>query len=269
MTDELWQRHVFHGDEDPWVAAIFAVVTPAVAARYARSQKQYKLRKKDKRDVATDQLLFSRVFNYASAVLNVPASDLFLQHDQPLGLTPLNTTGVPSFVVGADLLQGRPEKELAFAIAKQLCFLRLEHFLCVVLQSPRQLRTVFLAALRLSNPNFPIPQEEVSEVDKLLKYLRSRVNGTQLEQLHGFVKHFIAKKGEIDLKKWHSSVQLTSNRAALILANDLEVAARMVSTEPVTVGSLAPKEKVKELVTYAVCEDYFRVRADLGLQVGK
>lgn len=35
---------------------------------------------------------------------------------------------VPSFVVGANLLQGRPEKELAYVIGKKLALMRPDHF---------------------------------------------------------------------------------------------------------------------------------------------
>jgi len=63
---------------------------------------------------------------------------------------------LPSFVVGADLLQGRPEKELAFVIASKLCYLRPEHYLKLLLMTSSELRSVFQAALKLVNPNLPV-----------------------------------------------------------------------------------------------------------------
>jgi hypothetical protein len=53
-----------------------------------------------------------------------------------------------------------------------------------------------------------------------------------------------------------------------MILGDLEVAAKMVATEPAAIGSRPPKEKVKELVVYSVSEEYFHVRAELGLATG-
>jgi hypothetical protein len=269
MTDEIWQRFVFHPDEDRFIGAIFASIAPVVAAMTARPHKSFGLKRKDKRDLATDQLLFSKVFNYVTSVLNVMQPELYLQPERPAGLQMAHTAEVPSFVVGADLLQGRPEKELAFAIAKQLTFLRGEHFLRNVLPAPSQLRTVFFAALKMCNPQFPVPPAEVPEVEKIIKFVRTRIHPGQLEQLAGLVRKFAASQGEVNLNRWLTAVEMTANRVGFLLCNDLEVAAKMVSTEPAAVGSLPPKEKVKELVLYSISEEFFSARAQLGLNIGQ
>ena len=43
---------------------------------------------------------------------------------------------------------------------------------------------------------------------------------------------------------------------------------RFVQLEPTTVGGLQPKDKVKELVMYAISEPYFELRQQLGLAIG-
>jgi hypothetical protein len=53
-----------------------------------------------------------------------------------------------------------------------------------------------------------------------------------------------------------------------VVSGDLEVAARMVSMEPVMVGGPQVKDKIKELVLYSISEDYFGVRSHLGLTIG-
>jgi tetratricopeptide (TPR) repeat protein len=269
MTDELWHRFVFHVEEDRYIGAILASIAPVVGSMTARPHKHFQLKRKEKRDLATDQLLFSKVFNYVTSVLNVVQAELYLRPNQQTGLMMAHTKEVPSFVVGADLLQGRPEKELAFAIAKQLSYLRPEHFLRRVLTAPSQLRTVFFAALRLANPQFPVPPADVPEVDKILKYVAGKMHPGVLEQLAVLVRKFAESKAEVNLNKWWTATELTANRVGFVLCNDLEVAAKMVSTEPAEIGSLPPKEKVKELVLYSVSEEYFQVRGQLGLSVGQ
>ena len=268
MTDELWHRYTFHPDEDRYIGAILAIVAPVVGQITAKAHKSFGLKRKERRDLATDQLLFSKVFNYATSVLNVVQAELYLRPNQQTGLMLAHTKEIPSFVVGADLLQGRPEKELAFAIAKQLSYLRPEHYLRRVLSAPSQLRTVFFAALRIANPQFPVPPADIPEVDKILKHVSGKMHAGMLEQLAVLVRKFAESKSEVNLNKWWTATELTANRVGFALCNDLEVAAKMVSTEPAEIGSLPPKEKVKELVLYSVSEDYFQVRNQLGLSIG-
>jgi hypothetical protein len=204
-----------------------------------------------------------------TSVLGVVQAELYLRPDQQTGLVMAHTTEVPSFVVGSDLLQGRPEKELAFACAKQLCFLRPEHFLRNVLGAPSQLKTVFYAALRLVDSNFPVAPGDQPAVEKTVKSIAGKLHPSQSEALTGLVRKFAATQSEVNLNRWWSATELSANRAGFILCNDLEVAAKMVSTEPSGIGGMTPKEKVKDLVLYSISEDYFRVRRQLGMTIGQ
>ena len=102
--------------------AVFAAVSQSVAAARAKEHKDWGLKRKDKRDVANDQLLFSKVFNYVNQVLGVPQPELYLRPESPGELDLANAREkahlMPSFVVCSGLLQGRPEKELAYVIAQ-------------------------------------------------------------------------------------------------------------------------------------------------------
>ena len=65
-------------------------------------------------------------------VLGVPQPELYLRPESPGELDLANAREkaqlIPSFVVGASLLQGRPEKELAYVIGKKLTLMRPDHF---------------------------------------------------------------------------------------------------------------------------------------------
>ena len=52
------------------------------------------------------------------------------------------------------------------------------------------------------------------------------------------------------------------------MCNDLEVAARLVQTEPVAVGGVEPKEKIRDLVQWSISDEYFALREHLGLTIG-
>jgi tetratricopeptide (TPR) repeat protein len=275
LTEELWQRNIYHPDEDRHISHVFAAVSQVVAAVRAKEHKDWGLKRKDKRDVATDQLLFSKVFNYVNQVLGVPQPELYLRPESPGELDLANAREkahlTPSFVVGANLLQGRPEKELAYVIGKKLTFMRPDHFVRWpnVVPTVAELKVVFLAALRLVQPNLPVKPDLAGPVGQYYDALRKLMPPQMSEQLGVVVQRFIATKGEADLNKWSNAVDLTATRAGLLVCNDLDVAARLAQAEPVSVGVVEPKEKIKDLIQWSISDEYFTLREHLGLIIGQ
>ncbi|HSZ84002.1 MAG TPA: hypothetical protein VLA14_17080, partial [Polyangia bacterium] len=275
LTEELWQRNIYHPDEDRYISHVFAAVSQVVAAVRAKEHKDWGLKRKDKRDVATDQLLFSKVFNYVNQVLGVPQPELYLRPESPGELDLANAREkaalTPSFVVGANLLQGRPEKELAYVIGKKLTFMRPDHFVRWpnVVPTVAELKVVFLAALRLVQPSLPVKPDLAQPVGQYYDALRKLMPPQMTEQLGVVVQRFLATKGEADLHKWANAVDLTATRAGLLVCNDLEVAARLAQSEPVSVGVVEPKEKIRDLIQWSISDEYFTLREHLGLIIGQ
>ncbi len=274
LTEELW-RGVYHPDEDRYISAIFGTVSQAVAGAKAREHKEWGLKRKDKRDVANDQLLFSKVFNYVVQVFGVPQPELYLRPESPgeLDLANAREKGqlTPSFVVGANLLQGRPEKELAYAVGKKLTLMRPDHFVRwpTVVPTVGELKVVFLAALRLVQPKFEVKPELQQAVGQYQHVLSKLVPPQMLEQLGAVVKRFIAAKSEADISKWSLSVDLTATRAGYLICNDLDVATRLVATEPVSVGVAEGKDKIRDLLLWSISDEYFALREHLGMMIGQ
>ena len=258
LTEELWQRNLYHPDEDRFISHVLASVSGSVAAIRAREFKDWGLKRKDRRDPATDQLLFSKVFNYVSQVLTVPQPELYLRPESPGELDMANAREkgqlVPAFVVGSALLQGRPEKDLAYTVGKKLTLMRPDHFVRWphVVPTVGELKVVFLAALKLVQPNLPIKPELQQPVNQYLDLLRKTVPPQLAEQLAVVVQRFLETKAEADLHKWSNAVDYTATRAGYLMCGDLDVAARLAQTEPVAVGSVEPKEKIRDLIQWTV-----------------
>ena len=81
------------------------------------------------------------------------------------------------------------------------------------------------------------------------------------------VTRFIQAAPEINLSKWGNAVDATAHRVGFIICGDLEVAAKIVSVEPVVVGGPQVKDKIKELVLYSISEKFFSVRAQISLTI--
>jgi tetratricopeptide (TPR) repeat protein len=69
LTEENWQKHIFHPTEDRYVSAVLANISQTVIAVRAQEHKDYGVKRKDRRDLGSDQLMLSRVFVYASQIL--------------------------------------------------------------------------------------------------------------------------------------------------------------------------------------------------------
>jgi len=135
-----------------------------MAAR-AREHKEVGIRRRDRRDPTNDKLMFSGVFVYASQALGVTAPELYLRQDWPGEIEMMNAREkqqlCPAFVVGAALLQGKQEKELAYVLGKKLTLMRPDHVVRwpAVVPQVSELKAYFLAALKLVQPNVPIKSD--------------------------------------------------------------------------------------------------------------
>jgi hypothetical protein len=167
-------------------------------------------------------------------------------------------------------LQGKQEKDLAYALGKRLTLLRSDH----VMRWPRivpqvsELKAFFLAALKLVQPKVPVKGEMEQPVAERVELLRRFLPPQHLEQLTEVVRRFLDSKADVDLHKWAIAVDYTSTRAGFLLCNDIEVAAQQILSEPIAVGSADPKDKIRDLLQWSVSEEYFELRSHLGLAIG-
>ena len=267
LTDESWRRHLAHPDGDRFIDAVLGAIGPAVSSMMARPHKAFGLKPDDRRDLTTDQLLFSRVFRHVSWVLGVIQPDLYLKPDQQTGLLMAHTQETPSFVVGADMLRGRSEEELSFTIAWHLSYMRPEYFLCNVLQDPAKLKAVFYAALRRADPGLVVPGEDAEAVEQTAKAFKGKLPSAVTEHLGGLLQKVGTAATRADLTRWWATAELTANRVGLLLCNDLELAGQRIMTGVPTVGARPAAERLMDLLLFMVSDSYAALRQQLGLTV--
>jgi hypothetical protein len=272
MTGESWGK-LIHADENRYISAIMGAVWSGVAAMKAYPHKELGIKRKDKRQLATDQLMFSKLFYYVAQVLSVPIPEVFVIEDgKPADIQLANfvekTELCPAFVVRPHLLSGKTEREIAFLSARRLTFMRPEYYLKLLLPTNTELKVALMSAIALVRRDFPVPPDMVPLVQQYMPEIQKRLNPSVFEQLAVVVNRFIQAAPSVDLAKWGHAVDAASHRAGFVVCGDLEVAARMVSAEPVTVGGPQVKDKIKELVLYSISEEYFAVRQQLGVTIG-
>ncbi|TMQ11339.1 MAG: tetratricopeptide repeat protein, partial [Deltaproteobacteria bacterium] len=271
MSPDTWGK-LIHPDENRFISAIFAACWQGIAAMKAFPHKDYGVKRKERRQLQGDPLMFSKLFYYVAQVLNVQLPEVYLVEDNKAADIQLanaieKTELCPSFVVRPHLMQGKSEREIAFLSARRLTFMRPEYYLKMLLPTNTELKVVVLSAIVMVQPRFPVPPDMVQLVQQYLPEMQKRMPPQLLEQLGGVVARFIQAASEINLAKWGHAVEATSHRAGFVVCGDLEVAARMVSAEPVVMGGPQVKDKIKELVLYSISEDFFTVRTQMGLTI--
>ena len=269
ITEEMWRTLVVHQEEDPAISARMALLSPVVSRTMAHPIKAFGLKQEDRRDVTTDLLQISRVFGYASQALGVGPVNLFVHPDKAEGFLFANTRDVLSFVAGADMLRGRHENELTFTVTRHLSLIKPQYVLCNLMPSSSQLRQVVLAAIKLFIPKLPIAKAERARVESLRKLMKKQLPAQAKEQVRALVSGLVSQKGTVDLDSWLFHVHLTADRAALLLCQDLNYAAKMVKASPELKGVPSANRRLQDLVRYALSKEYATIRRNLGLTLAQ
>jgi golgin subfamily B member 1 len=280
LTEELWQKAIIHPREDKAVGAIFASTLGALAAGTAQPITAFGLSPDSRADLDRDPRAVSRVVKYVSGVLAIDPAPMVWLQEQGDGLRVANTVGmgadrqklVPSLLVGAPVIGKVDERELAFEVGKRMAYLRPERFVTLAVGTLPKLEAAFAAAVLASGARITghdgqpyNPKNE--EATKLAGQLQKQVPGPLLEQVGELSHKLTGRLGNGLISTWRAATDLTANRVGFILANDFEVAAKGIATEVASLSSMSVKERLRELLAYAVSEQYFAVRRHLGLHV--
>ncbi|MEO8841705.1 MAG: tetratricopeptide repeat protein [Kofleriaceae bacterium] len=280
LTEELWQKSIIHPREDRHVGAIFSSTLGALAAGTAQPVTAFGLTPETRTDLDRDPRAVSRIVKYVSGVLAIdPAPMVWLQEGGD-GLRVANTVGlgaerqklVPSLLVGAPQIGKSDERELAFEVGKRMAYLRPERFVTLAVGTLPKLEAAFAAAVMaggarlLAHDGRPYAPEN-EEAKKLAGTLMRQVPGPLLEQVGELSERLTGRLGNGLISSWRAATDLTANRVGFIVANDLETAAKGIATEGASLSSMSVKERLRDLLAYAVSEHYFAVRRHLGLHV--
>jgi tetratricopeptide (TPR) repeat protein len=268
LDNDVWVRAIFHQEQDKILGKIFEMITPA-----ARTAKLLQLKgarqlpdlpRKFLQDPASTTVTFAKSFFFAAQVLNITPPQLYVRNDVPGALT-VAPMDPPSSVAGSSVLSGFTPQELMFLIGKHLTAYRGEHYLKTLFPSLSELKTLLFAAMKIVSPEFPLPPDIAAGVTPVAGELVKYMQPIQADGLRLVVKHFVDAGAKADIKRWMQTSDITAARAGFVLCGDLELAAKLIRAEPVVAGELSPTDKLKELIQYAVSDQYFQVRRTLGI----
>ncbi|MBI4510814.1 MAG: tetratricopeptide repeat protein [Deltaproteobacteria bacterium] len=269
LTEELWQKAILHPREDRALNGIFASLMASLAAFTAQPHEAMGLDRKDQADLESHPHRVAKMFRYAVQTLGIsPQPELYLREGSNDGFRAANMADkgllVPAVLIGDPMSSRKADRETIFDIAKRLAFFRPERYVYYALATIPKLEAAVHAALAVTGV---ANGRHEPEIEKLKVHFKRTVPEAVLEQVAAFARKLGTKDGEAAVSGWITAADLSANRVGFILANDLETAARMIATEQGVTSTLSAKERLRELLSYSVSEEYFSVRKHLGLDV--
>ncbi len=258
--EDVWKRLLFHQNVRTPLADILAILYQFSGTEFAKSTKEYKIKKADKVD---PNLFFSKTYEYVAQILKLTPVEVYQTAMLP-GLRIANTFP-PVMLVGADMFKERHPKELLFMIARQLTFSRPEFLFASVL-SYAEYKALVSSFLSMYKPDYPLEcSPEVA--DRIRKRITKSLPAERREQLNHLVQQYLAGPEIITPDQYLEGVEHTANRVGFCLSGDLTIASKVCEHEVREDFKILHRTKVKELVLFSVSEEYFTFREKQGLSV--
>ena len=267
LVDSAWTSHVIHHDLDPTLTNVFSIMTPAVA-RMRHAQ------------LRPDQLVFAvgRPFTAAHSALHDPIRSTFRDAAEILGLTPPDLLlGDPknvfpfapalapfgAILVAPPAVEARGGDTLVYMIGKRLAEQRPELCARAFFPSIQDLTALLSASVRVSRQQGAHDTAGAA----LDANLGAVLTPNEREGLRSILMHATMEGGLVDVKRWSQLADLSSMRAGLLLAGDVDPAKRCILAEPTTPTDLPPREKVGQLFQFATSDLYSDLRNAIGVAV--
>jgi tetratricopeptide (TPR) repeat protein len=266
LDDVVWDELRAAGADEVIADVLRAVVDAAAAVRVEelRSAKRLVTLDPARRQSSASTVSAVRSFQWAAQVLAVDVPELYVLDSVPGGIGAAQVA-VPTTALGPDVLRGLGARELAFLAGRHLTYYRREHYALVHYPTIAELASVFLAAVRLVLPDVPVPPHLAEAVARRRKLLARQVDVGALKRLEPAVRRLDARGGRLDFAAWIKSVELTAQRAGMLLCGDLRVATGRLRSETRHVGDLTFDQKRGDLLSFSASDRLARTRAMLSI----
>lgn len=262
-----WESHLLAKGENTVLGRILQVLFQGLGAELgAKDLKDIGLKKKSELDL-DQRLLFANVYKGVAKALG-PLPHRVYRDDNPTGLK-LEFLSPPALVVGADMLTGHDEREVAFFIGRQLSYLHPMHFLAAV-KNMTELKVFLAAVMKFCRPETQLGAG-ADVVIHLVRLIERRMPQQQKNQLKTLVDDLATKNPAMDFHKmfeeFFQSIERSSLRAGTLVSGSVPTVLGILQAEDVSFSGMPQRMRMEEIVRFAVSEDHFVLRRALGLAV--
>jgi len=201
-------------------------------------------------------------FDNASEILAVDAPELLVAdlnsiHPFAPALAPFGAVLVCGPAIEAQSVS------LVYLVGKKLAEQRPELCARAFFPQEKELATLLAAAMRVAR-NEGTKEPTGSALDSALA---QALSPQEAAQLRAAMMSALADNTAFDVKKWLQLADLSSMRAGLLIAGDIEPARQAIGCEVSASSALAPREKLGELLKFAISDLYSDLRGAIGVSV--
>jgi tetratricopeptide (TPR) repeat protein len=266
LDEEDWTRRLAHPDADPLLTRVFASILPTIIRARTQPLEALGFDERYRLDLNAQPYPVIQTLFYVQGVFGFEAPPVFQNPNDPAGLGFLHAN-TPSIVLGRAAFESDvPIQSLAFVAARHMTYFRPGYYVRHLVPTGTGLKAWLFAAIKLCVPQFPIAPELEGQVNEAMALTAQDFHGVQREVLASTVSKLLQSGGAVDLKKWVTGIDLTADRVGFLLAHDLQIATDVMrATEDAS--SVAPKERIKEIVLFSISEEYLDLREKLRITI--
>jgi tetratricopeptide (TPR) repeat protein len=264
LDDAAWALLRAPGADAVIEAMTRAIAPAAIAVKLEQLRAEGRLPQLDpaKRQLPDSAAPLVRAFGASAQLLGVRGPDLYAQDGTDGALAAVQAPE-PASIVSPAAMSGKKAPELAFVAARHLAYYRPEYYAVLFYPSLVELTALVLAAVKLARPELPLPANPASAV--LRKALAPMVGEARKAELVAAVDQLDARGGRLDLAAWLTSVELTANRAGLLVSGDLAAALAAMRGEARSFGEVTFDDRRADLLAFTESRSLADLRARLGV----
>ncbi|MEO7112937.1 MAG: tetratricopeptide repeat protein, partial [Polyangiaceae bacterium] len=265
LDESDWLK-LAHADQDGLLTRIFALIQPVIIRARTKPLDQTGYDMRYAIDLSLHPYPISQTLYYAAGVLGMQPPLVFQNPNDPGGLGFVHAHQ-PAIVLGRAAFETQVSPQaLSFIGGRHLAYFRPGYYVRHLVPTGTGLKAWLFAAIKLSVPQFPVTPDLQGQVTEAMASMNQDFDAVARERLASLVSKLLQAGGALDLKKWVSSVDLTVDRAGLLLAHDLQTSTEGIRATDDS-SSLAVKERMKEAVLFSVSEEYFGIREKLLIAI--
>jgi len=275
VADELRQKTLIHPGEIEPLATILTTLAGISDRVYPPELSDYGIGADEPpdRDVPPPLL---KTFEYVRNTFKLPDVGLY-SRDRIGRMVAVENTDPPCVVVDYGKIKGRFNKEQRFLIGRAVDSTRPEHLLAAKL-GPDKLQDLVRATVKILFPEYGLGGEYDTDEEReaaMARALTRRIRRTLLDP----VREFVVRQSEIDWERYLGGVIHSSNRAGFVLCGDITTAAGVILREDPNLKRVLLKQRedfekvldaseaLRELVLFAVSDEYFELRQAAGMAI--
>jgi tetratricopeptide (TPR) repeat protein len=207
-----------------------------------------------------------RAFAWVARILGLPEPAIHVIPEADTLTAATLPCREPAVALGRHALTGRSLPELAFMAAHHLAFFRPGFRILPFYSEVNEVVALVRAAAAVARP------ELASGLDQhqgtLRQQLDARLDPTARASLATAVDRVLAEDGKLDVLEWLRAAETIACRAALLVSGDVTVAGNVLAVAGVAPGGRSPRDRLEELLPFAVSQNHTALRHLLGVAVG-